>query len=72
VVPVVLVDPHRLVAQTRRVLERASPTEGIVIPFGPRCLDVAASQALRDRALRIIDTVLKTLEARGSRVRIEQ
>jgi hypothetical protein len=65
-VPDQLADPHPLVARTERSIRKAEPDEsGIIRPQGSRCLNVAVAPAQIDRALRILDAVIKALEARG-------
>src|SRR5256885_13996917 len=61
-----LVSPHPLVAEAGALLAKAKPNkEGLVARGDRRCLDVHVSPALLDRALRILDALLKALEQRG-------
>jgi hypothetical protein len=66
-----LTDPHPLVARTERSLRSATPNEvGLARPKAQRCLDVTVSPAQIDRALRLLDTLVKALEARGFPVKV--
>jgi|SRR5579885_177955 len=68
-VPEQLTEPHPLVARTDKSIRSARPDEsGISRPKASRCIDVAVSPAQIDRALRILDAVVKALEARGMAV----
>lgn len=67
-----LTDPHPLVEKTRRSLEKAKVGEqGLLLPRARRILDVSISPATVERALCILDALLKTLESRGNEVTIE-
>lgn len=60
-----LTDPHPLVARTARALQRRKPDErGLRHPSLKRCLDVHVSTALVERALRILDALVRALEGR--------
>lgn len=62
----VLVDPHALVERTVRSLSSAKPgPDGRVRPRAARCLDVEVSPTQVDRAGRLLDALVKALEARG-------
>lgn len=64
-----LTDPHPLVAKTATSIRGSKPDEkGIVRPKARKCLDLSVSPALIDRSLRILDAILKALEARSLRV----
>lgn len=70
-VPEQLADPHPLVARTEKSIRSAQPNEfGIARPKARKCLDLAVSPALIDRSLRILDALLKALEARGLTVSV--
>jgi hypothetical protein len=70
-VPEQLVEPHPLVERTLRSLEAARPGEnGLVRPRASRCLAVAVAPASVDRAARILDALIKGLEARGYKVSV--
>jgi len=61
-----LLDPHPLVAKTAKSLGGARANEnGIVRPRAKRCLDVRVGKASIERAARILDALIKALEARG-------
>lgn len=65
-VPGRLTDPHPLVARTETSIRSAKPDErGLARPKARGCLDVAVSPALIDRALLVLDAVVKALDARG-------
>ena len=60
-----LVEPHRLTEAARRHLEHVTTQEnGILVPKAMRCLDIRVSKASVDRALRIMDALVKALETR--------
>ncbi len=61
-----LIDPHRLVARTARILGRRKPSnDGILRQASERCLDIEVSPAALDRALKIMDAFIKACEQRG-------
>lgn len=61
-----LVRPHRLVANTLKALARQKPDiDNMLIVTGHDCLDVRVSPLQMDRALRILDAVVKGLDDRG-------
>lgn len=67
-----LENPHRLVKKTATYLRRATrdgetrgrPTDS--------ALDIAVSEAAADRALRMMDALIKTLESRGHTVELRE
>ena len=62
----VLTDPHPLVAQAANALSDRKPNKDGILPRPRRrCLDVLVSPAALDRALRVMDALLKALEADG-------
>jgi len=64
-VPSELVDPHPLVERTGRALRRRKPDErGLLHPSLKRCLDVHVAKPSVDRALRILDALVRALEGR--------
>ncbi len=72
-VPRHLADPHPLVSRTAAVLRKATPgLFGTVRAFGEKCLDVRVGPRSIERALRIMDGLVKSLEARGLRVEISE
>jgi hypothetical protein len=72
VVPETLDSPHPLVAATERALRRPKSRDARALSVTERrALDVAVSEASLPRALRIMDALLKALDARGMPVRIE-
>lgn len=62
-----LEDPHRFIRATRRALKSRNVRDGRNWPqgHGDRALDVAVSQESVDRALRIMDALVKALASRG-------
>lgn len=68
-VPDALDDPHPQVARSLPILQRAERRLGEVL-HKHRCLDVSAQGPALDRACRIMDTVLKELEARGHSIEV--
>jgi hypothetical protein len=65
---------HSLVSRTRQLLEKEKPDpDGLVrAPRNQQCLDVRVSRAAMNRALRILDALLKALEARSHSVEISR
>ena len=58
--------PHPLIERTERSLKSAMADErGIVRPKAKACLDVSIGKNSVDRAMRIMDALVKALEARG-------
>jgi hypothetical protein len=70
VVPKSLDQLHRLLRRAARVLRRAARTGGHAYPFNESCLDITVGRESLDRALRIMDTLLKALEGLGHRVEV--
>jgi hypothetical protein len=71
VVAATLEQPHKLVTSASRLLGRAKANEdGLVTSREKRCLDVSVSPALLDRALRILDALVKACEQRKLRVEV--
>jgi hypothetical protein len=67
-----LESPHRLIRTSLAFLQRASKDhEGEVRPKG-QVLDVSVSAAALDRALRVMDALIKTLEQRGHSVEVRE
>ena len=60
-----LQEPHPLVARTQRALHRAKPRHGLLYPESKACLDIVVSKAQIERALRIMDALVKALLSRG-------
>jgi hypothetical protein len=69
-VPATLDQPHKLVAMSAKLLQRAKAINGVVRCHDRRCLDITVSPAALDRALRIVDAVLRALGDRGVRVEV--
>ena len=68
-VPAELERPHRLIRRTRSAFRKAhSDNYGILSPKEDESLLVRVSRAQVDRALRIMDTLLKALESAGYKV----
>lgn len=69
VVPDRLSSPHPLTKQSSEILYgRQSDTEGLVHPPKKGCLDISVSKASLRRSLRIMDTIIKTLEKQSYEV----
>lgn len=69
IVPEVLADPHPLIVRTEKSLRSARvDEEGLVSPRAKRALRVRMAPASIDRAMRILDTLVKDLEERGFKV----
>lgn len=74
VVPEQLTRPHPLVAELAKHLRgtrRSSSFEGYQPPPS-RVLDVSVTESSRDRTLRIMDTLIKSLEKVGYAVEVDQ
>lgn len=64
-----LSDPHPLVAKIAKSLAEAKPARNeLLLKLPPRRLNVHVTQTTRDRALCIMDALIKGLEARGFQV----
>ena len=71
VVPEVLNDPHPLIETSSEILASCkSDSSGIVIPSGGHCLDIQVSRESLPRSLRIMNALIKTLDAMGFEVSI--
>lgn len=66
-VPEQLEAPHPLVARTLKALKQAKPYDGRVRPLVSEVLDVGISPQQIDRALRILDSLIKACEEQGFR-----
>lgn len=66
VVPEALTDPHPLIVRTEKSLHHVRPAEnGLVSPRAKRALRVTVAPASIDRAMRILDALVKALEEHG-------
>jgi hypothetical protein len=66
----VLTNPHALVAGAARLLKRVGLQARAQVLATTKCLDIVVSPAQLDRALRIMDALIKGLEARGYEVEV--
>lgn len=72
-VPAVLESPHPLVERAARSLSNAKVEDnGILRPRAQKRVDIRVSPGSRDRALRIMDALIKALEARGMPVTLTE
>lgn len=72
IVPKKLIDPHPLVVKTEKSLRAAKPDErGILTAYGPGTLSVVVGPDSIDRAMRILNTLLKALEEREMKAKVE-
>jgi len=70
-VPTALERPHPLVASAASLLRRATPDDyGRVHCANATCLDLTVGPASLDRALRLMDALLRAAEQRGYRVEV--
>jgi hypothetical protein len=70
-VPTGLASPHPLIEMTSRSLARAKPdATGLVQPTNKQCIPIKVSPASVDRAMLIMDTLIKAAEAKGWAVRV--
>ena len=71
-VPKALIDPHPLVTKTEKSLQTAKADDrGILRASGPGTLSTVVGPNSIDRAMRILDTLIKALEKRGMKVKVE-
>lgn len=71
VVPDQIEEFHPLILQTKRQIKKGYHRNGLVI-LGNQALDIYVSPAQMERALRIMDTVIKAIERQGAKVLIKQ
>jgi hypothetical protein len=72
IVPKTLINPHPLVAKTEKSLRTAKPDDrGILRAHGPGTLSAVVGPNSIDRAMRIFNTLIKALEEREMRVKVE-
>ncbi len=72
IVPKTLIDPHLLVVKTEKSLRAAKPDDrGILTAYGPGTLSVVVGPNSIDRAMRILNTLIKALEEREMKVKVE-
>jgi hypothetical protein len=71
IVPDKLGCPHPLIADAAEKLDGDTILNGIVLS-DEQCIDIAASPALLERALRIMNTLLLALEERGMSVELTE
>lgn len=73
VVPTALVSPDRLVTLSGKALRKAKPYEGLVsYRSSEGCLNIRVAPASVDRALLIVNTLLRALEARDLKVAVKE
>lgn len=71
-VPETLIDPHPLIDRTQKSLQSAKRDErGLVRPRAKATLSVVVAPPSIERAMRIMDALLKNLELRDMKVTIE-
>ncbi|NWG04303.1 MAG: hypothetical protein HXY44_15730, partial [Syntrophaceae bacterium] len=64
-----LTDPHPLVKQTAEILQSHQPNKnGLLEPYRRHSLNIEVSPKSLDRALRIMDALIKTFETMGGSV----
>jgi hypothetical protein len=72
IVPDHLTSPHPLVKEVKRILKGKKPDEyGRIWSWKEPCLDIRVSPGNLERALRIMDSLIKSLAKRGCEVLIE-
>jgi len=73
VVPEVLKDPHPLIKTSSEILVSCkSDRAGIIVPTGDNCLDIRVSRESLPRSLRIMDALIKTLDAMDFEVSVSE
>ncbi len=65
-----LTDPHPLVRLSPRLLRKARQADRV--RYEERCLDISVSDVTLDRALRMMDMLIKELERRGLAVEVTE
>jgi hypothetical protein len=65
VVAATLDKPHSLVSHSRRLLAAKQPYNGMVMHHGDSCLDLCVSKQSLDRALRIMDALIRAFASCG-------
>lgn len=69
IVPDRLSSPHPLIKQTSEILNGRQPNDvGIIVVPKKGCLDINVSKSSLRRALRVMDTIIKSLEKMGNSV----
>jgi len=72
IIPANLDNPHHLVKKAKAILEHAKPAEnGLLCEHHQGCLNVNVSPPGLERALRIMDAVIKGFEAEGFAISFE-
>lgn len=61
---------HRLALELKKTLDKRTESLRLRPAFEAACLDVRISKGTIDRAIRIMDTVLRALEERGHRIQL--
>jgi len=70
-VPLKLLSPHPLISHTKEILNEPDfNSNGIFSPIGKKWLDIRVSSKNTNRALQIMDTLVKALESRGFKIKI--
>ena len=73
VVPELLTEPHALVASSVYLLRRSKTNaQHLLVPAGKKCLAVEVSLDTVDRAMLLLDTLIKACDARGFPVRLSR
>lgn len=70
IVPNVLRNPHPLVGAAANLLRKAKAPDTFLLRRRMQCLDVTATGDALERALRIMDALLRAMEQRGFRVEV--
>lgn len=71
-VPTELVKPHRLVAELKAAVKDRKEDKGVLPVNYHKCLRVRTSTAQLDRALIMMDTLIKQFEDEGYKVRVSE
>ncbi len=70
-IPAELVDPHRLILESRRVLDKLKPDRlGVLRGSHARCLSIDVTPPCVDRALSIMNALIERLESHGMTVEV--
>lgn len=71
-VPDKVVEPHHLVQKTAKCLAASKPDRKGILEIKEYCLDIRVSSECADRALRIIDALIKGLQAKGFEISVSE
>lgn len=71
-VPKILTDPYPLIRKAAKHLATSRPDGNGILATNPECLDIRVSGESAERALRLMDTLIKALHAAGFGVTVSE